>query len=111
MHADLTILPSHGDVGGCRSHLQVADQHALEEGGKRGSGHFNLAQGVVATAVGIGAAFSTTLAGYTVDAPGYRAAFLLLMSVGAVGFLLVMAAMPETKPRRIPVATRRAAVQ
>jgi len=77
----------------------------------RGSGHFNLAQGVVATAVGIGAAFSTTLAGYTVDALGYRAAFLMLMGVGAIGLLLVMAAMPETKPRRIPVATRRAAVQ
>jgi len=77
----------------------------------RGSGHFNLAQGVVATAVGIGAAFSTTLAGYTVDALGYRAAFLMLMGVGAVGLLLVMAVMPETKPRRIPVATRRAAVQ
>ena len=75
----------------------------------RGSGHFNLAQGVVATAVGIGAAFSTTLAGYTVDAFGHQTAFLILMSVGAVGFLLVMAVMPETKPQRIPV-TERAAI-
>jgi predicted MFS family arabinose efflux permease len=75
----------------------------------RGSGHFNLAQGVVATAVGIGAAFSTTLAGYTVDAFGHQAAFLILMGVGIVGFLLVMAVMPETKPRRIPV-TERAAI-
>jgi MFS family permease len=77
----------------------------------RGSGHFNLAQGVVGTAVGIGAALSTTLAGYTVDAFGHRAAFLLLMGVGLIGFLLVIAIMPETKPRRIPAATRRKAVQ
>ena len=75
----------------------------------RGSGHFNLAQGVVATAVGVGAAFSTTLVGYTVDAVGHQTAFLILMSVGAVGFLLVMAVMPETKPQRIPV-TERAAI-
>ena len=74
----------------------------------RGSGHFNLAQGVVATAVGIGAAFSTTLAGYTVDAFGHQTAFLILMGVGAVGFLLVMAVMPETKPQRIPVTERTA---
>jgi MFS family permease len=74
----------------------------------RGSGHFNLAQGVVATAVGIGAAFSTTLAGYTVDALGHQTAFLILMGVGAAGFLLVMAVMPETKPQRIPVTERAA---
>jgi len=72
----------------------------------RGSGHFNLAQGLVATAVGIGAAFSTTLAGYTVDAFGHRTAFFLLMSVGVVGFLLVMAVMPETKPQKLPHVKR-----
>jgi MFS family permease len=77
----------------------------------RGSGHFNLAQGVVATAVGIGAAFSTTLAGYTVDDFGYRAAFLMLMGVGAIGFLLVFAVMPETKPKHLPARVQRAAVQ
>ena len=77
----------------------------------RGSGHFNLAQGVVATAVGIGAALSTTLAGYSVDAFGYRPAFLMLTGVGLVGFFLVFAIMPETKPRRTPVATRRTAVE
>jgi MFS family permease len=75
----------------------------------RGSGHFNLAQGVVATAVGIGASFSTTIAGYTVDDFGYRAAFLMLMGVGALGFLLVFLAMPETKPRRLQRVPRAAA--
>jgi MFS family permease len=77
----------------------------------RGSGHFNLAQGVVATAVGIGAAFSTTLVGYTVDGFGHEVAFLMLMGVGTAGFLLVTAIMPETKPRRIPDPTIRAAVR
>jgi MFS family permease len=76
----------------------------------RGSGHFNLAQGVVATAVGIGASFSTTLTGYAVDAFGYRTAFLILMGIGAVGFLLVLAVMPETKPRHIPLVTKRKAM-
>ena len=32
-----------------------------------GSGHFNLAQGVVGTATGIGASLSTVLAGYVSD--------------------------------------------
>lgn len=76
----------------------------------RGSGHFNLAQGMVATAVGLGAAFSTTLAGYTVDDFGYRAAFLMLMGFGAIGFLLVLAAMPETKPKRLSTRVTRAAI-
>jgi MFS family permease len=75
----------------------------------RGSGHFNLAQGFVATAVGIGASFSTTIAGYTVDDFGYRVAFLMLMGVGALGFLLVFLAMPETKPRRLQRVPRAAA--
>src|SRR5262249_17563011 len=75
----------------------------------RGSGHFNLAQGMVATAVGIGAAFSTTLAGYTVDDFGYRTAFLMLMGFGPIGFLLVFAAMPETKPKRLSARLTRAA--
>ena len=33
----------------------------------RGTGHFNLGQGILGTAIGIGAALSTTLAGYVTD--------------------------------------------
>ena len=33
----------------------------------RGTGRFNLGQGIVGTAVGIGASLSATLAGYTTD--------------------------------------------
>jgi MFS family permease len=64
----------------------------------RGSGHFNLAQGVVGSGVGIGAALSTTIAGYLSDSLGSPAAFLGLASLATVGFLLVLAFMPETRP-------------
>jgi MFS family permease len=63
----------------------------------RGTGHFNFAQGVVGVAVGIGAALSTTIAGYVADFFGDAVAFLLLGSVGALGLLLVLALMPETR--------------
>ena len=63
----------------------------------RGSGHFNFAQGVVGVAVGLGASLGTTLAGYVADAFGGTAVFAFLGSVGAAGFLLVLAFMPETR--------------
>ncbi|PNG24839.1 MFS transporter [Methylocella silvestris] len=62
----------------------------------RGTGHFNLAQGAVITAQGIGAALSTTLAGLIVVHAGYSAAFLVLGVIAAGGFLLYLFAMPET---------------
>ena len=40
-----------------------------------GSGHFNLAQGIVGTATGIGASLSTVLAGYVSDHFGSSVAF------------------------------------
>ncbi len=63
----------------------------------RGTGHFNLAQGVVGVAVGIGASLSTTIAGYVADSFGAALAFLFLGSVGLSGLLLVLALMPETR--------------
>jgi MFS family permease len=65
----------------------------------RGTGRFNLAQGIVGSAVGIGASLSTTVAGYAADWFGATAAFLVLAGLGAAGFLLVAAAMPETRPK------------
>jgi predicted MFS family arabinose efflux permease len=62
----------------------------------RGTGHFNLAQGVIGTAVGIGAAISTTLGGYASDHFGTAAAFLMLACLAAAGFFAVLAFMPET---------------
>jgi predicted MFS family arabinose efflux permease len=68
----------------------------------RGSGHFNLAQGVVGSGVGIGASISTTLAGYTSDAFGPSGAFLMLATVSAAGLTLVYLLLPETRPDAEP---------
>jgi len=66
----------------------------------RGTGHFNLAQGVVGTAVGIGAALSTTIAGYLTDWFGSSTAFLGLAGIATLALLLVLVAMPETRPEK-----------
>jgi predicted MFS family arabinose efflux permease len=62
-----------------------------------GSGHFNLAQGIVGTATGIGASLSTVLAGYVSDSFGSNVAFLGLAGIAAVGFVGVVLLMPETR--------------
>src|SRR5262245_18138324 len=66
----------------------------------RGTGHFNLAQGVVGCAVGIGASFSTTLAGYMTDRYGSATAFLGLASIALVALAIVAVLMPETRPKK-----------
>jgi predicted MFS family arabinose efflux permease len=63
-----------------------------------GSGHFNLAQGIVGTATGIGASLSTVLAGYAADRFGSSVAFLGLAAIGALALIMVWAVMPETRP-------------
>jgi predicted MFS family arabinose efflux permease len=65
----------------------------------RGTGHFNLAQGIVGAAVGVGAALSTTLGGYVSDHFGNNAAFLVLAAIAAAGLLSIWALMPETRPK------------
>ena len=62
-----------------------------------GSGHFNLAQGIVGTATGIGASLSTVLAGYVSDQFGSRAAFTGLAAVAAAGLAMIWFVMPETR--------------
>jgi len=62
-----------------------------------GSGHFNLAQGIVGTAVGIGASLSTVLAGYVSDKFGSDIAFTGLAGVAALGLVLILLIMPETR--------------
>jgi MFS family permease len=63
----------------------------------RGTGHYNLAQGVVGVAVGIGASLSTAVAGYISDHVGSSATFLFMAGVASISLLLVIALMPETK--------------
>lgn len=64
-----------------------------------GSGHFNLAQGIVGTATGIGASLSTVLGGYVSDRFGSSTAFVGLACVAAAGLLLILLVMPETRRR------------
>jgi MFS family permease len=64
-----------------------------------GSGHFNLAQGIVGTATGIGASLSTVLAGYVADRFGSSVAFTGLAGVAAVGLVMIWFVMPETRRR------------
>ncbi len=60
--------------------------------------HFNLAQGTVGCAMGIGASFSTVMTGYVADTMGSYTAFLTLAVVAAAGLALVALVMPETRP-------------
>jgi MFS family permease len=66
----------------------------------RGTGHFNLGQGILGTATGIGAALSTTLAGYVTDRFGSPAAFASLAAIAVIGFTVLWFLMPETRPRQ-----------
>jgi MFS family permease len=63
----------------------------------RGTGHFNLGQGIVGTFVGIGASLSATLAGYITDYFGSPAAFMGLAAIAAIGFAVAWSLMPETR--------------
>jgi predicted MFS family arabinose efflux permease len=64
----------------------------------RGTGHFNLGQGIVGTTVGIGASVSTTYAGYLSDRFGSPVAFLGLTGVAMLGLAAMWLVMPETRP-------------
>ncbi|MCJ2064343.1 MFS transporter [Methylobacterium sp. J-088] len=72
----------------------------------RGSGRFNLALGAVGTAMGIGAALSTSLAGVMADRLGSHSAFLGLACVGFAAFMLVALIMPETRQSDAQAAER-----
>jgi MFS family permease len=64
----------------------------------RGTGHFNLGQGIVGTMIGIGASASPTYAGYLSDHFSSPVAFLGLAGVAMLGFAATWALMPETRP-------------
>lgn len=63
----------------------------------RGTGHFNLGQGIVGTMIGIGASVSPTYAGYLSDRFSSPIAFLGLTAVATLGFIATWALMPETR--------------
>jgi predicted MFS family arabinose efflux permease len=64
----------------------------------RGTGRFNLALGIVGSAVGIGAALSTTVAGYAIDHFGSALAFGGLALIAACGLAAVSLLFRETRP-------------
>lgn len=68
----------------------------------RGTGHFNVSQGAIATAAGLGGALSTTAAGLIVVGAGYGAAFLSLAAIAAVALIGFCLMMPETRSAAMP---------
>ena len=82
-----------GAVLGVTITLMIADL-------TRGTGHFNLGQGLVGSTMGIGASSSTTLAGYVSDRFGSTTAFLGLATIATFGLIIVSSLMPETRPKQ-----------
>jgi MFS family permease len=70
----------------------------------RGTGRYNVARGVVGTVQGIGGSLSNVVAGLIVVRAGYTAAFLTLAVVALSAFLVMLAAMPETRGNRVAPA-------
>jgi MFS family permease len=68
----------------------------------RGTGRFNLAQGLVALCVGVGAALSNTVSGFIIQWYGYPAGFLSLTAVALAAFGFFALFMPETRGRTEP---------
>jgi MFS family permease len=64
----------------------------------RNTVRYNLIQGIIGTAVGVGASISTTFAGYITDRDGSQMAFYGLTAVATFALLFVLVAMPETRP-------------
>ena len=64
------------------------------------TGYLNLAIGAVGLAAGLGATFSTVLAGWFAQRFGVPMTFLCLAAVGAGAVALLAVAMPETRPAR-----------
>ena len=64
----------------------------------RGTAHFNISQGAIATAAGLGCAPSTAIAGFIIVKAGDSAALLFLAGVAGAGLIGFCAMMPETLP-------------
>jgi MFS family permease len=62
----------------------------------QGTGRFNLAAGALATVVGLGAAFSTTVGGTLIQRFSYRTSFLGLAAIAVLAFTVLALTIPET---------------
>jgi MFS family permease len=63
----------------------------------RGTGRYNVTLGAATTVQGVGAAFSTTLAGFIIADSGYSIAFISLAGIALVALLIFFLFMPETR--------------
>jgi MFS family permease len=80
----------------------------------RGTGRFNLAQGLVALATGLGASTSNLVAGFVVQTFGYPTGFMTLAAVAIMALLFFAILMPETGPRselRLNLSSSKAAAE
>lgn len=68
----------------------------------RKTGYLTLAISSIGLAAGIGATFSTTLAGLAADLIGSAYAFYGLAAVGTLAVVIVLVLMPETRPEANP---------
>jgi MFS family permease len=66
----------------------------------RGTGHYNLAQGAVATARGIGASLSGLAAGIIVGHFGYSSAFQTFGAAACAALAALFVGMPKTAPNQ-----------
>jgi MFS family permease len=80
-----------GAVLGVLTPLVIADLTS-------GTGRFNLAQGIIGTASGIGASLGTTLFGLVAVSLGHTAVFLSIAVVALLAALILGFLMPETRP-------------
>jgi predicted MFS family arabinose efflux permease len=64
----------------------------------QGTGRFNLAQGAINTAIGVGAAASNLAFGMLANTLGYPVSFGVAGAIAAIGLLWNWMAIPETKP-------------
>ena len=62
----------------------------------KGTGRFNLLQGVVYSAIGLGAALSSLIAGILVEQFGYVVGFASLAGIGALASFFFISFVPET---------------
>jgi len=79
-----------GGIFGVLSVLVIADL-------TKGTGRFNLTQGALNTAIGIGAGLSNLMAGFLVQKAGYNVGFLTLAALAAVATAVFWFFVPETK--------------
>jgi MFS family permease len=84
-----------GAVLGVLTALVIADL-------TNGTGRFNLSQGLVGTASGIGASLSTALFGLIATSFGRTVVFLSIASVALIAVLILWFFMPETRPPTKP---------